>query len=73
MVGRCGELTMKKLILTLFVVALASSPLLAENSAGKTETAQSQIGKTGKHKKHKKSAKKHANKKKSAASKTATA
>ena len=66
---------MNKLLLILFAVALASSPVLAENVGGKTQTTHSQIGKAGKNKnkKHhkKKAAKKHARKK--AATKTATA
>ena len=53
---------MKKLILTLFAAMLACSPLLAENTDGKTKTTHSQVGKA-KNKKHHKKKKKKGNKK----------
>jgi Ni/Co efflux regulator RcnB len=68
---------MKKILLTLFAVTLACSPLLAESTVGKTPTTHSQIsGKTAKQKKHHKKKKKKAHKaakKAKSAAKTAEA
>jgi hypothetical protein len=68
---------MKNLILILFATMLACSPLMAENTTGKTAAAHSQIGKA-KHKKHhknkaKKKAKRNAKKNKAAAARAEAA
>ena len=52
--GREASKHMKKLILTLFAILLACSPLIAENAGVKAKTTHAQVTKAGKKKHHKK-------------------